>query len=112
MVQLIFMKVTVHPALHIVTTESNKCDARLGITWAAQALARRSGKLRVQVYVDCTLSPFGRQAMRGTVASTMMVAGALVVKKWLLAPESRMAHCVVVVASTLIVLRRMEATRV
>jgi hypothetical protein len=32
MVQLIFVKVTVHPVLQIVMTESNKCDARPGIT--------------------------------------------------------------------------------
>ena len=100
-----------HPALHIVTTESNKCDARPGITWAAWAPAGRSGKLRVQVCVDCTLSPFDRRAMRGTATTTMFVAGALVVKKWLAAPESRMAHCFMVAASTLIVLRRMEAAR-
>jgi hypothetical protein len=79
MVQLIFVKVTVHPALYIVTTECNKCGARPGITWAAWALAGRSGKLRVQMCVDCTLSPFGRQAMGGTVASMLLVAGASVV---------------------------------
>jgi hypothetical protein len=89
MVQLIFVKVTVYPVLHIVTTESNKCDAGPGITWAAWALAGRSGKSRVQVCVDCTLSTFGRQAMMGTAASTMLVAGALIVKKWLVALESR-----------------------
>ncbi len=50
--------------------------------------------------VDCALSPFGRQAMRGTAARTMFVAGSLVVKKWLVAPESRMAHCFMVAAST------------
>ncbi len=100
-----------HPALYMVMTESNECDARPGITWAARAPARRSGKLQVQVCVDCTLSPFGRWAMRGTAARTMFVAGALVVKKWLVAPESRMAHCFMVAASTLIVLRRMEAAR-
>jgi hypothetical protein len=111
MVQLIFVKVTVHPALHIVTMKSNECDARPGITWAAWAPTMRSGRLRVQVCVDCTLSPFGRWAMRGTAPSTMLVAGALVVKKWLVAPESRMAHCLIVAATTLIVLRRMEATR-
>jgi hypothetical protein len=98
MVQLIFVKVTVHPALHMVTTESNKCDARLGIMWAAWALARRSGRLRVQVCVACTLSPLGRWAMRGTAASTILVAGALVVKKWLVATELRMAHHLMVVA--------------
>jgi hypothetical protein len=100
MVQLIFIKVTMHPALHIVTTERNECNARLGITWAAWALAGRSGKLRVQVCVNCTLSPFGRQVMRGTAARTMFVAGALVIKKWLIAPESSMAHCFMVAAST------------
>jgi hypothetical protein len=47
--------------------------------------------------------------MRGTAARTMFVAGALVVKKWLVAPESRMAHHFMVAALTLIVLRRMEA---
>ncbi len=108
MVQLIFVKVTVHPALHIVTMESNKCDARPGMTWAAWALARRSGKSRVQVCVNCTLSLFGRLAMRGTAARTMFVPGALVVRKWLIAPESRMANYFMVAAS---VLRRMEAAR-
>jgi hypothetical protein len=105
MVQLIFVKVTVHPALHIVMTERNKCDTRPGMTWATQTPAGRSGKSRVQVCVDCTLSPFGRRAMRGIAARKMFVAGASVVKKWFVAPESRMAHCFMVVASTIIVLR-------
>jgi hypothetical protein len=41
----------------------------------------------------------------------MLVEGALVVKKLLVAPELRMAHCLMEAASTLIVLRRMEAAR-
>ncbi len=45
----------------------------------------------------------------GTAARTMLVAGALVVRKWLVAPESRMAHHLMVAASVVIVLRRMEA---
>ena len=98
-------------ALHIVMTESNKCDARPGTTCAAWAPAGRSGKSRVQVCVNCTLSPFGWWAMRGTAARTMFVAGALVVKEWLIALESRMAHCFMVAASTLIILRRMGAAR-
>jgi hypothetical protein len=48
--------------------------------------------------------------MRGTSAGTMLVAGASVVRKWLVAPESRMAHRLMVAASVVIVLRRMEAT--
>jgi hypothetical protein len=111
MVQLIFVKVAVHPVLHMVMTESSKCDDRPGITWAPWAPARRSGRLRVQVSVNCTLSLLGRHAMRGIAARTMLVAGASVARKWLVAPESRMAHLLMVAALTLIVLRRMEAAR-
>ena len=109
MVQLIFVNVTVHPALHIVTTERREWDARPGMMWAALAPAGRSGRSRVQVCVDRTLSPFGRRAMRGTVAGEMLVAGASVVRKWLVAPESRIAHCLMVLASVAIVWRRTEA---
>ena len=38
----------------------------------------------------------------------MLVAGASVVRKWLVAPESRMAHHLMAVASFVIVLRRTE----
>ncbi len=59
--------------------------------------------------VDCTLSPLGSCAMRGTVAGMMLATGALVVRKWPVAPESRMAQFLMVAASVEIVLRRMEA---
>jgi hypothetical protein len=49
--------------------------------------------------------------MRGTVARTMLVAGPSVVRKWLIALELRMAHCLMEAASTLIGFRRMEAAR-
>ncbi len=111
MVQFIFVKVTVHPALHMVTTERRQWDARPGMMWAALAPTGSAGRSRVQVCVDCTLSPLGRRAMRGTVAGMMLVVGALVVRKWLVAPESRMTHCLVVVALVIIVLRRTEAAR-
>ncbi len=48
--------------------------------------------------------------MRGTSAGTMLVAGASVVRKWLVAPESRMAHRLMVAVSVVVVLRRTEAT--
>jgi hypothetical protein len=41
--------------------------------------------------------------MMGVVIGRILVAGALVVKKWLVAPESRMAHLFMVLASVLIV---------
>ena len=77
----ILVKVTVQPALHIVMMDRRECDARPGIMWAFLAAAGSSGRSRVQVCVDCTLSPFGRQATRGTLAAQMLVAGALVVRK-------------------------------
>ena len=49
MVQLIFVKVTVHPALHMVTTERREWDTRPGMIWAACAPAGRSGRSSVQV---------------------------------------------------------------
>ncbi len=49
--------------------------------------------------------------MMGVVVGRILVAGVLVVRKWLLAPESRMAHLLMVLASVLIVFKRIEATR-
>ncbi len=111
MVQLIFVKVTMHPALHMVTMERREWDARPGLMWAALAPMGSAGGSRVQVCVDCTLLLLGRRAMRGTVAGMMLVVGALVVRKRLVAPESRMAHCLLVAALVVVVLRRTEAAR-
>jgi hypothetical protein len=47
--------------------------------------------------------------MMGTVAGMMLMVGALVVRKWLVVPESSMAQFLMVVASVLIVLRRAAA---
>jgi hypothetical protein len=38
MVQLIFVKVTLHPALHMVTMERREWDPRPGMMWAALVL--------------------------------------------------------------------------
>ncbi len=76
---------------------------------AARAPGGRFERSRVQVWVDCTLSPLGRRAMKGTMAGMMLMAGASVVRKWLVAPESRMAQFLMVAASVEIVLRRLAA---
>jgi hypothetical protein len=47
----------------------------------------------------------------GMVVGSMFVAGALVMRKWLVAPELRMAHRLMVLALISIVLRRIEAAR-
>ncbi len=51
MVQLILMKVTMHPALNIVKMERRECecDTRPGMMWAAWAVGGRSGRLRVHI---------------------------------------------------------------
>ena len=105
------VKCTVHPALHRVTTDRSECEARPGIMGAARALGAREGMSRVHVCLECTRAPFGRRATMGMVVGRILVAGALVVNKWLVAPESRMAHLFMVLASVLIVFNRTEAAR-
>ena len=55
------------------------------------------------------LVPIGKAGNEGYICRHMLVAGASVVRKWLVAPESRMAHRLMVAASVVIVLRRTEA---
>ncbi len=107
--QPIFVKVTLHPALHMVTTKRRECAARPGMIWAVQARLGRDGRSSVHVWVDDTHSPLGRGAMSGTTAGRMLVAGAAVVRKWLAAPESRKAHFLMVSASVLIVFNNTKA---
>jgi hypothetical protein len=77
----ILVKVTVQLALHIATTDRRECNARPGMMWAFLAAAGNSGRSRVQVCIDCALSPFGRQVTRGTLAVQMLVTGTSVVRK-------------------------------
>ncbi len=81
MVQLILEKVTVHPALHIVTTDRSECAARPGIMCAPRALGGNVGMSRVHVCVECTQLPLGRRAMMSVVVGRMLVVGADVVRK-------------------------------
>jgi hypothetical protein len=47
----------------------------------------------------------------GTAVGSMFVVGALVVRKWLVAPESMMVNCLMILVSISIVLTRIEAAR-
>jgi hypothetical protein len=76
-----------------------------------QAPGGNDGVWRVHVCIERTCSSFGRQATMGTAVGSMFVAGALVVRKWLVALESRMAHRLMVLASMSIILKRIEAVR-
>ncbi len=107
----IFVKVMVQPTLHIVMTESSEWEARPGMMWADHAPGGNDGMLSVHMCVECMHLSFGRRAMMGMVVDKMLVSGALVIRKWLLATELRMAHCLMGLTSVLIVLRRIKAAR-
>jgi hypothetical protein len=110
-VHWIFVKVTVQPVLHIITTESSKWEARPGMMWADRSPGGNNGMLSVHMCIECTRLPLGKWANMSMVVGRMLVAGALVVRMWLVALESRIAHRLMVLASVLIVLRRIKAAR-
>jgi hypothetical protein len=111
MVQPIFMKMMLQPALHKVTTNRSKCAASPGMMWAVRAGRGSVGRLSKHVWVDDTRLPLGRRATRGMMAGMMLVTGAAVVRKWLIAPELRIAHSLMVLALVLIVFKNIEAAK-
>ena len=111
MVHPILVKCTSQPALHKVTTDRREWEARPGIMWAARAVRGRVGMSSVHVCVECTRSPLGRRAMMGAVVCWTFEAGASVVRKWLVAPESRIAQRLMVSASGVIVLSSVAAAK-
>jgi hypothetical protein len=107
----ILVKLMVHPVLHKLTADRSECEARPGMMWVARACGGNEGMLMVHVCVECTHSSLGRRAMMGLLVGTMLVAGGSVTRKWLVVPESRMAHCLMVSALVLIVFNRTEAAK-
>jgi hypothetical protein len=79
--------------------------------WVAWVHGGNKGILMVHVCVACTCLPLGRREMMGLVIGKMLVAGALVVRKWLVAPELRMACRLMVLALVMIVFNRTEAAK-
>ncbi len=69
------------------------------------------GRLSVHVWVNDTHLPLGRCATRGTMAGMMLVTGAAVVRKWLDAPELRIANSLIVLALVLIVFDNTKAAK-
>ncbi len=109
MVHPILVKRTLHPALQSVTTITSECDANPGMIWARRAAAGSSCKSNLHVCVDHTWSPLGRRAMTGLLASCTLVTGAPVVRKLLVAPESKIAYLLMVSMSMLTVQRSAAA---
>ena len=86
------MILTSHPALHSCTIKSKEWVARPGMMCAILALAGSSGMARVYGCVQLTRALPGSFTLSGFFASWRSVVGAAMTKKWLVAPESRMAH--------------------
>ncbi len=107
----IFMKRTLHPALQSVTTLTRECNAKPGMMWARCTVAGRPGKSSKQVCMDCTWLPLGRHAIMVFLANCTLLTRAPVVRKLLVALESKMAHLLMVSMSMLTVQRRVAAAR-
>ena len=104
-------KVISHPALQSVMTEMREWDAKLGMMWARRVAAGSAGMPNVHVCIDVMRSPFGSRATIGLVIGVMLVAGANDVRKWLVAPESRIAQFSMVSMAKLMVQSRAAAAR-
>jgi len=86
-------------------------DAKLGVMWAEQATEGSAGMSNVHVHVDVTRSPLGSQATMGLMVGVMLVAGAIDMRKWLVAPEWRIAQFLTASMSKSTVQSRAAAAR-
>jgi hypothetical protein len=107
----IFVNITSHPMLHCMTTLMRECEANPGMMWAKHAIVGRLGKSTVHVCVDCTRAPLGMRAAMGLMAHWTLLTGALVMRKLLVAPESKIAQLLMESMSMLTVWRRVAAAR-
>ena len=93
MVTLILVNVISHPASHNATTESRECDARPGRMYPVRALVGSCGRSSVHCWVDRTLFPSGSVTCICCALPSVDLTCAPVIKKLLVAPESKIAHC-------------------
>ena len=105
------VKAILQPALQSVTTKMREWDAKLGMMWARRATAGSAGMSNMHVCVDLTHSPLGSRATMGLLVWVMLVAGAVDVRKWLVAPESRMVQFLRASTSNFTVRSRAVAAR-
>ena len=83
---------TSHPALHNFTTDTSECDASPGTTCAVLAACGSSGRFNSAIWLELTISPFGSVTVSGVSAILLSTTGAVDSRKWLEAPESKMAQ--------------------
>ena len=107
----IFVNSTSHPTLHSMTTLMRECEANPGMMWVRRAGVGRLGKSSMHVCVDCTHSLLGKHATMGLMVRWTLLTGALVMRKLLVAPESKMAQLLMESMSMWTVQRRVAAAR-
>jgi hypothetical protein len=107
----IFVNSTLHPTLLSMTMLMRECEANPGMMLARHALVGRSGKSSMHVCVDCTRAPLGKCATMGLMACRTLLMEALVVRKLLVAPESKMAQLLMDSMLMLTVWRRVAMAR-
>ena len=83
---------TLHPALHNFTTDTKEWEANPGTMWASLALGGSIGSAMFAVWLEWMVDPFGNLICRGAVAIFLSVTGAEESRKWLDAPESKIAQ--------------------
>ena len=91
--QFIFVKITMHPALHNFTTDTKACEFNPGTMWASLALVGSVGMSNSHISLVLICSPFGSVTLIGFVAGLRLLVGEFNIRKLLVAPESMMAHC-------------------
>ncbi len=107
----IFVNSTLHSALHSVTALMRECEANPEMMWARRAIVGRLGKSSMHMCVSCTHSLLGKRATMGLMAHWTLMMRVLVVRKLLVAPESKMAQLLMESMSMLTVWRRVAAAR-
>ena len=86
------VNLTSRPALHSFTTDISNYLARPGMMWQYHAATGSSGMSTYHVWVVCTWSPAGNMTEVGLFATFLLCTGVPKANKWLVAPESNMAH--------------------
>ena len=83
---------TSQPALHNFTTYTSERDANPGTMRVVLAACGSNGRFNLAIWLELTTSPFGSVTVSGVSAILLSTTGAVDSRKWLEAPESKIAQ--------------------
>ena len=90
--QSIFLNVPSHPALNSFTADIRECDSNPGMMRPSLALVWSCVRVSVYMCVEDTHATSGSSTVSGLLAGVILMIGAVVTRKWLVAPESSIAQ--------------------